>query len=250
MIIKSDQRQYLPRGIALAAQRAVEQLVARDVQTHRVQHCGHLLQLLQLHAARLDHAAVLVAQRIDVDGLARHLQPGERVHAVVAVVHGGGDRAVPPDALEFQTAFGEDVERAVHAQIFQRGAPHPVAAAGRKRERVVCGQKVVDARPERVRRHGRFRRAEGLGDQLGGGDGLVLALGTEGHALLHAGGHDRAAGTGGDGDDICVSAPVARRALGREELAVADDRAEDVGRFAHGGVIDDGGDVHMLCLQK
>ena len=49
-------------------------------------------QLLQLHAACLDHAAVFVAQRVDVHGRARHLQPGERVHARVAVVHGGGDR--------------------------------------------------------------------------------------------------------------------------------------------------------------
>ena len=209
-----------------------------------MQHRGHLLQLLQLHAARLNHAAVLVAQRVDVYGRARHLQPGERVHARVAVVHGGGDRPVPPDALELQPALGKDVELAVHAQIFQRRAPHPFAAAGRECERVVRLQKGVDARLERIRRHRGLRRAEGFGDQLGRGDGLVLALRAEGHALLHAGRHDRAVLACGDGDDVCVSAPVARGALGGEELAVADDRAEDVGRAARVGVIDDGSDVH------
>ena len=105
-------------------------------------------------------------------------------------------------------------------------------------------QKGVDARLERIRRHRGLRRAEGLGDQLGRGDGLVLALRTEGHALLQPGGHDRAVLARGDGDDVCVPAPVARGALGGEELAVADDRAEDVGRAARVGVIDDGSDVH------
>ena len=105
-------------------------------------------------------------------------------------------------------------------------------------------QKGVDARLERVRRHRRLRRAEGFRNQLGRGDGLVLALGAEGHALLQPGCHDRAVLARGDGDDVCIPAPVARGALCGEELAVADDRTENVGRAARVGVIDDGSDVH------
>ena len=44
----------------------------------------------------------------------------------------------------------------------------------------------------------------------------------------------------GDGDDVCIPAPVARGALCGEELAVADDRAEDVGRAARVGAVGQG----------
>ena len=209
-----------------------------------MQHGRQLLELHKLQAARLHHALIFLVRRVDVHGAPRDLQPLRAAHVLVIVIDRGGHGAVPPDALELPAALGDDVEPPVRAAVFQRRAAHPLAAARGERERIVRLQKRLDLLREHGVRHGLFNGIERTCDQLRGGNGLLLALGPERDALLHADRDDRAALALRHEHDVAERAPVARRALGGEELAEADDSAENVGRLLHGGIIDDSGCFH------